>query len=368
MQKKQVAVLDVGSSEIRAYVAERGVNKTFVIKGQKFFSYEGFSDHEFFDQEELKRILLSAGEFLKSVSKLTQVVYVGVPGEFTEVAVRVSQVAFPKRKNITANEVDSLYNSAFLTKSAKKTLINRSAIVYELDDGRRLANPVGFASEILKGKLSFITCENYFIDIFKNTLLASGFTKVEFISNALAQSMYLIDSETRDKVAILADIGYISTTVSVIHGDGIIHQKSFSFGGGYVTASLSERFELSFDDAESLKRKTSITRVFNSSNDELVEGGNGKYYSADDVKKSLCFSLDGLCEEISEVISNLGFNLPEYVSLKITGGGISLLRGAKEYVASRLGMAVEVLTPKVPLMDSPLKSSALSIMDLALEQ
>ena len=41
MQKIQVAVLDIGSSKITAVVGERGINKTFVIKGEKSFPFEG---------------------------------------------------------------------------------------------------------------------------------------------------------------------------------------------------------------------------------------------------------------------------------------------------------------------------------------
>ena len=53
--------------------------------------------------------------------------------------------------------MDALFEAAFVMASSKYTLINRSAIVYELDDFRRLANPVGSYSEILKGRLSFIS-------------------------------------------------------------------------------------------------------------------------------------------------------------------------------------------------------------------
>ena len=54
--------------------------------------------------------------------------------------------------------------------------------------------------------------------------------------------------------------------------------------------------------------------------------------------------------------------------LSITGGGIAYIRGAKEHVSGRLNMAVEVLAPSVPLMDKPIRSSILSLLDLAINQ
>ncbi len=367
MQKKQVAILDFGSSELRTYVAERGVNKTFVIKGQKSFAYDGFSQDGFYDENALKQVLLDAGNFLFNVDKRIHLVYIGVPGAFTQVNVKVSQLAFPKKKKITDADVDNLYDAAFVANSTKKTVINRSAIVYELDDGRRLANPVGAVSQILKGKLSFVLCDNSFIEICRSAMLTCGFKSVEFVSNALAQAMYLIDAETRDKVAVLADVGYISTTVSVVFGDGIIYQNSFDYGGGYVTAGLSERYSIDFAEAEALKCNSSISRIFITDNEELIQLSDGRLISAEDVKKCICYSLDAFCELITESLDNSGLKIPEYVPIHVTGGGL-LLRGAKEYVASRTGKVIEVAKPIVPLMDSPLQSSALSVLDIALEQ
>ena len=42
MQKKEVAVIDVGSSKVTAIIGERGINKTFLIKGRYSYEYDGF--------------------------------------------------------------------------------------------------------------------------------------------------------------------------------------------------------------------------------------------------------------------------------------------------------------------------------------
>ena len=85
-------------------------------------------------------------------------------------------------------DVDLLFDAAFVLPSSKYTLINRSAIVYELDDYRRLSNPVGNQSVILKGKLSFVLCANYFIENVKPVLYGSGELHVEFVSSSFESS------------------------------------------------------------------------------------------------------------------------------------------------------------------------------------
>ncbi len=369
MQKKQVAILEIGSSKVTAVVGERGINKTFVLKGRYSYNYDGFADGLFFDLGQLTAVISKAIDTLRAITRESLLsVYVGVPGEFTEVVVKDSQISFPNKKKIKEEDVDLLFDSAFVMQSGKYTLINRSAIVYELDDFRRLSNPIGANSEILKGKLSFILCKNYFIDSVGPAILQKGVNNIEWISTSLAQAMYLLDGETRDRLAIVADVGYISTTVNIIQGDGILYQKSFGYGGGYITAVLSEKFSLDFAVAERLKRKVNLCVLAPNSVYEIVDCDNGEFYSASEVNNAIFNSLDELCEKISDALENSGYILPEYVPLMITGGGIPYLRGAKEHVANRLGMVVETLSPAVPMMNKPTESSILSLLDIALGQ
>lgn len=364
MQKKQIAVIDVGSSKITAVVGERGINNTFIIKARRDYPYEGYSDGEFFDVAGVKRILFSAAAFImNALNKSETKVYVGVAGEFTKITVKNSQISFSGKKRITDADVDALFDSAFVPASARYTLINRSAIVFELDDYRRLANPVGATSEILKGTLSFIVCSNYFIETVKNTLKAAGITEVECVSTSLAEVMYLIDPETRDRIVMLLDIGYISSTFSLVQGDGILYQKAFPYGGGYITAALTQKFDISFESAEELKRKVNLSAV-NGRDYDLISLSDNSYHNAEQARIAVKESLDALCEEIENCMDNSGYTIPEYVPLLITGGGISYLRGAKEHVANRTGLAIEIVCPKVPLLDKPTESSVLSLLDL----
>lgn len=369
MRKKQVAVIDVGSSKITAITGERGINKTFLVKGRFEYDYDGFAEKTFFDVLRLADALRSAINDVQSVcGTKIDVVYVGVPGEFTNVIVKESQVSFPDKRKIKEDDVDALFDSAFVVENNDISVINRSAIVYELDDFRRLADPVGYSSEILKGKLSFILCNNYFIETVMPVLKSAGVDKVEFVSTALAEALYLIEPEVRDRIAIILDVGYISTNFTIIQGDGLLHQKSFPYGGGFITASLTEHFDVDFGIAEKLKRKVNLSSFSPSGAYDLIDLDNGKYFSSEEAKGIILRSLDILCENISDALENSKYAVPDYVPIMLTGGGIAYLRGAKEYVSNRLGMDVRVLSPNVPLMNKPTESAILSLMDLALEQ
>ncbi len=370
MQKKQALVVDIGSSKITALIGERGINGTFIIKSREEYLYEGYSDRVFFDVDSVKNIFKKiCALFYRNIKTQNQPVYIGIPGEFTDVFIKDGQISFSKKKKINDKDVNDLFDAAFLIKSQSKTLINRSAVVYEVDDNRRLSSPIGAYSELLKGKLSFVVCDNYIIDIVKEVFNSYGFNKLEFVSEPLAEALYLLDSEIRDRVAILVDVGYISSTFSLIQGDGILYQKSFPFGGGYITGGLLQKFNIEdFDVAELLKRKVNICSSSLVGAFDLIDCGNGNYYESEKAIDVIKLNLDNLCEYLSDIIDESGYVIPESVPIFITGGGISMIRGAKEHVLNRLGANVYIIAPKVPLMDKPTESSILSVLNLSLEQ
>ena len=112
-----------------------------------------------------------------------------------------------------------------------------------------------------------------------------------------------------------------------------------------------------------MKRKVNLSAV-SGKDYELIALSDDSYHNSEEARLTVKDSLDGLCEEIEKCRDNSGYNVPEYVPLLITGGGISYLRGAKEHIASRTGLSVETVAPKVPLMDKPTESSTLSLLNL----
>lgn len=365
----QVVVLDIGSSKVTALIGERGVNKTFLIKGFSEREYDGFTDGKFLNVEAfrdaVKTVVLEVKEITRShIEK----VYVGVPGEFTTVITKNHHISFPKKKKIKERDLDELFDVAFPFKGESYRIINRSAVWYELDDYRKLADPIGCVSEILKGNLSYVLCDVSFINTLSPILNEIGVKEIEYVSSALAEILYLFEAEQRDRICVLADIGYITSSFTIAKGDGIIYQKSFSYGGGYITAILADILNVDMEIAEKLKRKINLTCGESGGNYRIIDGDNEYNFSAKNVNDIVMYSLDELCESISACLADAKIAIPEYVPLSVTGGGISYIRGGKEHLSGRLNMLVEVEAPKLPHLNKPIESSYIALLDLALAQ
>ena len=145
-------------------------------------------------------------------------------------------------------------------------------------------------------------------------------------------------------------------------------EKSFSLGGGYITAKLLNDFNLPFSAAEKLKRMVNVS--YNPYEDARYEWEDGlKAYSVpvSKVNASVKEVLDALAEQVALCIEEGVVNYSGNVVISLTGGGISYIRGAKEYLAGRLGAIIQTVTPNLPIYNKPINSSSFSLMDIALK-
>ena len=370
MNKRDVAILDIGSLQITVVVGERGVNGTFRIKGKGEADYSGFQKGEFLEPDQVKYAIALAIANAETAygSKITDLV-VGVPGEFTNVVCRDTCINFTKRKKINDNDVNKLYYVGNIYKNhPTHSVINQSPIYYTLDDGRRLIEPRGLSSTKLRGFISYVLAENNFID-FMNDILADLAVRVSgFMSSCLAETMHLFEPSVRDRYAILVDCGYITTNVMLTRGDGLLFLNSFSLGGGYITGDLSQCLKIPFSEAESLKRKVVLSWDATENDTYEIQGKDFiSPFSAKATNEIVQDRLGMIAEYILKCLDRCEFEFPEFIPIYFTGGGVNYIKGAKDYMSRRLGRRVELVAPNLPHIARPDYSSEIGLLDIALE-
>lgn len=369
MRKKSAAILDVGSSALHFMVAERGLNGTFIIKNSAEAEYSGFSQQAFLDVSDVEKAITTVmKKACDGMDKGIEVLYVGVPADFTVSYCKYFNISLQKKKRITDEDVDKLYDTAFGAKPQRQKLIARSAVNYVLSGNRKVSNPVGEVSDTLGGFLSFTLCQVTFLKIFDSVLRANGVQRIEYFPASLAEVLYLFPPYERDKGGILLDVGYLTATFTYFSGDGILFERTFPLGGGYISAKLFNDFKLPFKVCEKLKRTVNIGYDPYTAAKYEIEDDNKLYsVSVHDVNSSVKEMLDAIAEQTAKCIEDGVINYNGNVSLYLTGGGFSYIRGAKEYLSGRLGALVKSVAPDLPLFDKPINSSVFSLMDIALK-
>jgi type IV pilus assembly protein PilM len=158
----------------------------------------------------------------------------------------------------------------------------------------------------------------------------------------------LCNSEQRDKVSAMVDIGYERTVISFFNKGVLEFTRSINLGGNDVTKSLisapiseggKELRTLIYDDADALKREHGFP-----SPGEVGTTKEGISFA------NLSMLMRPVLEKLlSEIKTSFDFYTTEFLvshveKIIISGGG-SELKGLREFLANELGIEVELANP-----------------------
>lgn len=369
MRKNSVAVLDIRSSEITAVVGERGVNNTFIIKSKYSCDYDGYAEGELLDKDSFTEAVRDVVKSTVSALSGIKTFYVGVPGEFIKVTNTDKVISFNSAKKISHSDCAYLAEMSAPYESDEYKTIRHSCLYYVLSDKRKIIYPVGETSDSLEGKFCFYQCRNDFIDILLEAFKKfDGVSNINLIPTVQAEAIYLLEPEKRDEYAVLVDMGYISSSYSVVCGNGLAFSESFSVGVGHIAVYLMAELEVPFEVALSFMTKVNLnSKERLSTLEEVVYEGNVYSFPTVTVRDKIREGLDGICETLEECRqSYTGKNL-DGKPIYVTGEGVKVVRGTVEHISNRLVKNVDVIAPKVPYYDKPQFSSILSLLNMALK-
>lgn len=371
--EQDVAVMDVGTGKITVLVASRGVNNTVTVKGRGECKYDGFrEDGEWINPAALPSCVLNAINAAEAAShtKINRI-YVGVPGAFTKCYCNEQTTSFNKKRRVTESDVEIIHDQGNIySDDPVYEVINIQPIHYKLDDDRKLIAPVGLMSTRISGRISYILAKRVFIQTFDTifgAMVGTSIKQPEYLSSVLAESVYLFDAVHRDRYCIFADVGRTMTDLVVCCGDGLISNYYFDFGGDLISRALCEVLNISYEEAEELKRAAILTLERDDFlNYDLIHNNEPVSYNVTTTNEVIKIALDELARFISIALKDMKEKFPPGLPLYITGNGIAHISGAVLYLSEKLGKSVEVVKPWQPLLGDPGLSSVLGIADMVL--
>ena len=362
---KDIAVLDVNSRLISAIVGSKRAQSVFGIKSLVEKQHQGYENGEWFDKDDTvdiaKSVLLDA---MKSAESRTKKLFIGVPAEFVTVVTKEVGIRLDRQRRVIDDDIDYLLKKGDDFDTDKYLTINTSAIYYSVNGDEKIYSDVrDMEATGVDACVSYMLCERSFVKTFDEVASSLGFTDVRYVATCWAECMSLLEKEQRDSVYMLIDIGYLSSSVCIAKGEGILEMKSFSMGGAHICADIYEALDVPFDMAEEAKRLVDINLNYN---DEAVLVGDGEnvVYAADacEIAKN---RLDVVADVISDIFKEIEEDAPSYVPVYLTGEGVASMRGAKKYLSEQLGKNIEVVTPKLPGFVKPDDCSKASLLVMA---
>lgn len=369
--KSTVTVVDFGTSKIVALIAEVNSKQRCDIVGAGIAAYDGYADARWNNPAEVNTALESAIKTAEEQAGTTvRDVYCGVSGQFSKVyTAEVKTELQGADPHVTNKDIEVLFDLADQQmRDIPGIPIHRSPAWFVVDDGKKTLEPLNLRGHEFRALISYVKADQFFIADVSERLRALGKVPFGFFSTPMGEAMLFISDEERDRTALLVDVGYLDTEVMAVEGDTIVYHKVIPIGGGHMAADLAYGLEIPLESAEQIKR----TFVFGENNAQTgfeITGANGavQSFDRDKVEKILMPRVDELCEAIAEPLKTGKIRLGNWSSAYLTGGGLAINRGGREYLSEKLGRPVRELPKKAVKLSSPIYSSSLGVLDLIID-
>ena len=370
--KSTIAAIDFGTSKIVTLVAETSGSQRCDIVGAGISMYDGFLEGEWNNTMALNEaIQKSISEAENQSKRKIREINVGVPGEFTRVyAVETSVTIQGADPRVTPRHVEKIFANADKRLSpVRGVVVHRSPAWFMVDGGKKTLAPVGLKGNELKALVSFVVADTFFLDDVMARLRDMNITVSGFFSSSTGEAMLYLLEEDRDRTALLIDVGYLCTDVMAVEGDAVIFQKTLPVGGGHIAADVAEGLNISLESAEQIKREY-VYGISTISQSYTVTGGDGvkaDTFTQEQVAEVLEPRVDEIAEMIKECIDESGMKLSDWSNIYLTGGGLSLNRGGRDYLAAKLEKPVRDTVKRTIKLSSPIYASAMGLMDLIID-
>ena len=369
--KTTVATIDFGTSKIVALIAETSGRQRCDIIGAGTVVYDGYLEGRWNAPDQLNSAIEEAVRAAEEQAHTrVKEIFVGVPGDFSQVrTVEVKVELQGADPRVTEKNLSDLFDKAVdQLGEIRGSIIHRSPAWFVVDEGKKTLEPMGMHGYELRGMISFVIADQFFLEDVQERFRALDITVTGCLSTPIGQAMLFVPEEERDRGAVLVDVGYLTTEVMIVQGDAITSLTTIPMGGGHIAADLAYGLNVSLPVAEQIKRAYVYGLSAGQTSFEGTDpAGAPKTFAREEVEQVLEPRAEEICEAIRDAVIDSGTKLGQWSPVYLTGGGLAINRGGREFLAAKLERTVRELPRKAVKLSSPAYSSALGLLDLLID-
>ncbi|MBQ7798213.1 MAG: hypothetical protein IJ371_03735 [Clostridia bacterium] len=362
--KNLTFVLDIGSSKISLLACHVKKGKSVILTSINR-QYDGFMDGEFFSVDQVSEVISNLiSEMKERVNRSINSIHIGVPSEFCAcVCKRVTRNFVPSKK-ISEQELVTLFDGVGDFKGSDNYVeASFSPLQYELDGlvTTKLTNQR--VSQFVMD-CSYILIKKQFVDTMQGIFNSLNIKEIDFVSTALAQAQFVREQVMEElQPIIVVDVGHITTSVAISKGEGLLMLSSFSLGGGHITADLMQVNNLSYAEADIIKRKVCLTIQSKKDEKYIVYNGHKPIKALINITNDI---VNARIENIANVVNKILSTSNEFNDLPIylTGDGVCNYRGVINVFETVLGRPVNILKSPLHNGEDRYQTSKISLVKI----
>ncbi|MDR0410083.1 MAG: cell division protein FtsA [Spirochaetaceae bacterium] len=352
MAKNNIIVgLDIGTTMVRAIIAERDLSGNFSITGVGHSPSTGLRKGVVVNIEATLRSIASAVEAAEDMSRqIARDCWIGIGGNHVEGVISRGVVAV-KGNNRDRNEIseDDLEHVRYIACSFKlpmdRTTIEVIPQTYIVDGQPGIRDPLHMIGMRLESEVLIITCSQSSEQNLVKCVNRAGFTVNGAILQTLAAGRAVLTEEEKEMGVALLDLGGGTSNILAYNQGAAFFTSSVPAGGNQVTNDISIVKNIAFDAAEKVKVDSGCCwePFLDDRDDSVIVPGMGGRPPLLIPRSQVLGIIKPRMTEIFQIVKS---RIGEVCPLRTLGGGV-VLTGGGANLAGAAELASEVFNAPV---------------------
>lgn len=367
---KPAAVLDIGSSKVVCLCGSMADGDGIVVHGAGVCTYEGYRDGAFIDKQSLHNAVVEALQKAEQESRIRiRDVALTVPAAFSDLLLTDATLSLGKPRKTEAADIDRLI-ALSLEKRKKKpgyTLMHSTPVFFLVDGVSSTEVPEGITTDEISALISHMFVQEAYIRTVQESLDDMGVEISMCVSAQLGESVMLIPEKERVRPAVLIDVGYHQTEISVVENTALTAISTLPIGGYQFASDLSFGLDVPMDAAEQAKRRYVFSLDLQEKSEVLRTAAGSKKVS----RSAISYIIEARATELAGMLrremENMGVNLDARPAVYVSGGGLLMMRGGLDFMRKALNLPLKRDMPWTPRLSSPNYCSAFGALDFVLK-
>ena len=367
---KPAAVLDIGSSKVVCLCGSMADGDGIVVHGAGVCTYEGYRDGVFIDKQSLHNAVVEALQKAEQESRIRiRDVALTVPAAFSDLLLTDATLSLGKPRKTEAADIDRLI-ALSLEKCKKKpgyTLMHSTPVFFLVDGVSSTEVPEGITTDEISALISHMFVQEAYIRTVQDSLDDMGVEISMCVSAQLGESVMLIPEKERVRPAVLIDVGYHQTEISVVENTALTAISTLPIGGYQFASDLSFGLDVPMDAAEQAKRRYVFSLDLQEKSEVLRTAAGSKKVS----RSAISYIIEARATELAGMLrremENMGVNLDARPAVYVSGGGLLMMRGGLDFMRKALNLPLKRDMPWTPRLSSPNYCSAFGALDFVLK-
>lgn len=366
---KPAAVLDIGSSKIVCLCGSFVNRDGITVHGVSVCPYRGYQSGGFDDQRALNNAVVEAVSKAEQEARMRiREMAISVPAPFCNII--MTEAALPigsRSKRVMAEDIDDVISlSLKKVKLSGYVLMHSTPVSFSVGGVVSATLPTGAKTEELGALVSHMYVQESFVQSMEHALTPLDIEISMNVSSQLCGALAIIPEKERVRPAILIDVGYAHTDVSLVENAALTDSRSIDVGGKHIASDLAFGLDIPLETAEQVKRRYVFLQEPLSTTEIVRTPSGAKRVDHAAIELIIEARAGELVSLIRAALKEMGVSPEASPVTYLTGGGLAMMKGGIDYLKRGLQLSIQRDTPWVADMDTPNYTSAFAALDFVL--